>query len=99
MSLLDNVISAATSAMSGSGEQGKAVELVTQLVQQNGGNVGDLLAIMRFGVVAEQDAREALIVVLAIKPQRQGVNIAAQFCGNGGDGLAQLRGKMRGVVG
>lgn len=49
MSLLDNVISAATSAMSGSGEQGKAVELVTQLVQQNGGNVGDLLSKLQQG--------------------------------------------------
>ena len=48
MSLLDNVISAATSAMSG-GEQGKAVELVTQLVQQNGGNVGDLLSKLQQG--------------------------------------------------
>ncbi len=48
MSLLDNVISAATSAMSG-GEQGKAVELVTQLVQQNGGNVGDLLGKLQQG--------------------------------------------------
>ena len=49
MSLLDNVISAATSAMSGSGEQGKAVELVTQLVQQNGGTVGDLLSKLQQG--------------------------------------------------
>ena len=49
MSLLDNVISAATSAMSGSGEQGKAVELVTQLVQQNGGNMGDLLSKLQQG--------------------------------------------------
>ena len=49
MSLLDNVISAATSAMSGSGEQGKAVELVTQLVRQNGGNVGDLLSKLQQG--------------------------------------------------
>ena len=43
MSLLDNVISAATSAISGNSEQGKTMELVTQLIQQNGGNAGELL--------------------------------------------------------
>ena len=43
MSLLDNVINAATSAISGNGEQSQAMQLVSQLIQQNGGNVGELL--------------------------------------------------------
>ena len=49
MSLLDNVISAATSAISGNSEQGKAMELVTQLIQQNGGNAGELLGKLQQG--------------------------------------------------
>lgn len=49
MSLLDNVINAATSAISGNGEQNQAVQLVSQLIQQNGGNVGDLLGKLQQG--------------------------------------------------
>ena len=49
MSLLDNVINAATSAISGNGEQSQAMQLVSQLIQQNGGNVGDLLGKLQQG--------------------------------------------------
>jgi len=49
MSLLDNVINAATSALGGNGEQNQAVQLVSQLVQQNGGNVGELLGKLQQG--------------------------------------------------
>ena len=49
MSLLDNVINAATSAISGNSEQNQAVQLVSQLVQQNGGNVGELLGKLQQG--------------------------------------------------
>mgnify|MGYP000910686267 FL=1 len=49
MSLLDNVISAATSALGGNGEQNQAVQLVSQLVQQNGGNAGELLGKLQQG--------------------------------------------------
>ncbi|MDK4681142.1 YidB family protein [Kingella negevensis] len=44
MGLLDSLISTAASSMlGGDSKQGQAIELVTQLIQQNGGNVGGLL--------------------------------------------------------
>ena len=49
MSLLDNVINAATSALGGNGEKSQAMQLVSQLIQQNGGNVGDLLGKLQQG--------------------------------------------------
>ncbi|ULJ59806.1 YidB family protein [Wielerella bovis] len=44
MGLLDSLVSTAVSSMmGGDSKQGQAIELVTQLIQQNGGNVGGLL--------------------------------------------------------
>lgn len=63
------------------------------------GCAGDLPAIVRFGVVAEQDARVAFVILLAVEPQRQGVDVAALGGGNGGDGLAQSGCKIGGVAG
>ncbi len=49
MGLFDSLVSVATSAMVGNSEQGQAIQLITQLVQQNGGDIGGLLGQLQQG--------------------------------------------------
>lgn len=49
MSLFNSLLNAAVSAVSGGGQQGVAVQLISQLLQQHGGKIGDLLAQLQQG--------------------------------------------------
>lgn len=49
MGLLDSLISTAASQLGGNSEQNQAMQLVMQLIQQNGGNIGSLLGQLQQG--------------------------------------------------
>lgn len=49
MGFLDSLISTAASQLGGNSQQNQAVQLVMQLIEQNGGNVGGLLAQLQQG--------------------------------------------------
>lgn len=49
MGFLDSLISTAASQLGGNSQQNQAVQLVMQLIEQNGGNIGGLLAQLQQG--------------------------------------------------
>lgn len=49
MGFLDSLISTAASQLGGNSQQNQAIQLVMQLIEQNGGNVGGLLAQLQQG--------------------------------------------------
>lgn len=49
MGLLDNLLSTAAAQLGGDSQQNQAMQLVMQLIQQNGGNVGGLIGQLQQG--------------------------------------------------
>lgn len=49
MGLLDSLISTAASQLGGNSQENQAMQLVMQLIQQNGGNIGSLLGQLQQG--------------------------------------------------